>query len=69
MVIILDNSSYHKRLDIQKQITKEIAQYHLEFLQARSRSKYYRISLAFMQAIAHRLFQSVAETGAIRTAF
>jgi len=30
-VIILDNSSYHKRLDIQKQITKEFI--ILEFLQ------------------------------------
>lgn len=63
IVIILDNASYHKRLDIQEKITKELPNIILEFLPAYSPDLNI-IELVWhscKEYIAHRLFQSVAE--------
>ncbi len=63
IVIILDNASYHKRLDIQEKITKELPNIILEFLPAYS-PEMNIIELVWhscKEYIAHRLFQSVDE--------
>ena len=63
IVIILDNASYHKRLDIQEKVTKELPNIILEFLPAYSPDLNI-IELVWhscKEYIAHRLFQSVAE--------
>jgi transposase len=63
IVIILDNASYHKRLDIQEKITKELPKIILEFLPAYSPDMNI-IELVWhscKEYIAHRLFQSVDE--------
>ena len=63
LVIILDNASYHKRLDIQEKIYKELPNIILEFLPAYSPDMNL-IELVWhscKEYIAHRLFQSVAE--------
>ena len=63
VVIILDNASYHKRLDIPEKINKELSNIILEFLPAYS-SDLNIIELVWhscKEYIAHRLFPSVAE--------
>lgn len=63
IVIILDNASYHKRLDILEKITKELPNIILEFLPAYSPDMNI-IELVWhscKEYIAHRLFQSVDE--------
>lgn len=63
IVIILDNASYHKRLDIPEKITKELPNIILEFLPAYSPDLNI-IELVWhscKEYIAHRLFQSVDE--------
>ena len=63
LVIILDNASYHKRLDIQEKISKELPNIILEFLPAYSPDMNF-IELVWhscKEYIAHRLFQSVDE--------
>ena len=63
IVIILDNASYHKRLDIQEKISKELPNMLLEFLPAYSPDMNL-IELVWhscKEYIAHRLFQSVNE--------
>jgi len=63
IVIILDNASYHKRLDIQEKISKELPNIILEFLPPYSPDLNI-IELVWhscKEYIAHRLFQSVDE--------
>ncbi len=63
IVIILDNASYHKRLDIRDRIAKELPNIILEFLPAYS-PDFNIIELVWhscKEYIAHRLFQSVEE--------
>lgn len=63
IVIILDNASYHKRLDIRERITKELPNIVLEFLPAYS-PDFNLIELVWhscKEYIAHRLFKSVDE--------
>jgi transposase len=63
IVIILDNASYHKRLDVQDKIYKELPNIILEFLPAYSPDMNL-IELVWhscKEYIAHRLFQSVDE--------
>lgn len=63
LVIILDNASYHKRLDIQEKIAEELPNIILEFLPAYSPDMNL-IELVWhscKEYIAHRLFQSVDE--------
>jgi len=63
VVIILDNASYHKRLDIRSKISEEFPNIVLEFLPAYS-PDYNLIELVWYSCkeyIAHRLFTSVAE--------
>lgn len=63
IVIILDNASYHKRLDIRSKISEELPNIVLEFLPAYS-PDYNLIELvwyACKEYIAHRLFKSVEE--------
>lgn len=63
IVIILDNASYHKRLDIREKISKELPNIILEFLPAYSPDMNL-IELVWhdcKEYIAHRLFQSVSE--------
>lgn len=63
IIIILDNASYHKRLDIREQITKELPNIGLEFLPAYS-PDFNLIELVWhscKEYIAHRLFKSVDE--------
>lgn len=67
IVIILDNASYHKRLDIQDKINKEFPNISLEFLPAYSPDMNI-IELVWhscKEYIAHRLFQSVDELKAL----
>ena len=61
--MILDNASYHKRLDIQERITKELPNIILEFLPTYS-PDFNLIELVWhscKEYIAHRLFTSVDE--------
>lgn len=63
IVIILDNASYHKRLDIRFKISEEFPNIVLEFLPAYS-PDYNLIELVWYSCkeyIAHRLFTSVEE--------
>lgn len=63
IIIILDNASYHKRLDIRDRIAKELSNIILEFLPAYS-PDFNIIELVWHSSkeyIAHRLFQSVEE--------
>lgn len=63
IIIILDNASYHKRLDIREQITKKLPNIVLEFLPAYS-PDFNLIELVWhscKEYIAHRLFKSVEE--------
>lgn len=63
IVIILDNASYHKRLDIRAKISEEFPNIVLEFLPAYS-PDYNLIELVWYSCkeyIAHRLFTSVEE--------
>lgn len=63
IVIILDNASYHKRLDIREQIAKNLPNLGLEFLPAYS-PDFNLIELVWhscKEYIAHRLFKSVFE--------
>lgn len=63
IVIVLDNASYHKRIDIQQKIPKELPNIILEFLPAYSPDMNI-IELVWhscKEYIAHRLFQSVDE--------
>jgi transposase len=63
IVIILDNASYHKRLDIQEKIIKKLPNIILEFLPAYS-PDLNLIELVWhscKEYIAHRLFQSVEQ--------
>lgn len=63
IVIILDNASYHKRLDIRTKISEEFPNIVLEFLPAYS-PDYNLIELVWYSCkeyIAHRLFTSVEE--------
>lgn len=67
ILIILDNASYHKRLDIRDKITKELPKIMLEFLPAYSPDMNL-IELVWhscKEFIAHRLFQSVEELEAL----
>ena len=62
-MIILDNASYHKRLDIQEKIAEKLPNIILEFLPAYSPDMNL-IELVWhscKEYIAHRLFQSVDE--------
>lgn len=61
--MILDNASYHKRLDIRDKIAQELPNIILEFLPAYS-PDFNLIELLWHSSkeyIAHRLFQSVDE--------
>lgn len=63
ILIILDNASYHKRLDIREKISQELPNIILEFLPAYSPDMNI-IELVWhscKEFIAHRLFQSVEE--------
>lgn len=63
IIIILDNASYHKRLDIREKIATEMPNIILEFLPAYS-PDFNIIELVWhscKEYIAHRLFQSVDE--------
>jgi transposase len=63
IVIVVDNASYHKRLDIQEKITQELPNIILEFLPPYSPDMNI-IELVWhscKEYIAHRLFQSVDE--------
>lgn len=63
VVIILDNASYHKRLDVRSKISEEFPNMVLEFLPAYS-PDYNPIKLVWYSCkeyIAHRLFTSVEE--------
>ncbi|KAM3095834.1 IS630 family transposase [Phormidesmis sp. 146-12] len=63
IVIVLDNASYHKRLDIRTKISEEFPNIVLEFLPAYS-PDYNLIELVWYSCkeyIAHRLFTSVEE--------
>jgi len=63
IIIILDNASYHKRLDIQEKIAQELPNITLEFLPAYSPDLNI-IELVWhscKEYIAHRLFKSVDE--------
>ena len=63
IVFILDNASYHKRLDIRAKISEEFPNIVLEFLPAYS-PDYNLIELVWYSCkeyIAHRLFTSVEE--------
>ncbi len=67
LLIILDNASYHKRLDIREKITKELPNIILEFLPAYSPDMNL-IELVWhscKEFIAHRLFQSVEQLKAL----
>lgn len=67
LVIILDNASYHKRLDTRNQITKNLPNVILEFLPAYSPDMNL-IELFWhscKEFIAHKLFQSVEELEAL----
>jgi transposase len=62
IIIILDNASYHKRLDIQEQIRKEFPNIVLEFLPAYSPDNLIELVWhSCKEYIAHRLFKSVEE--------
>jgi transposase len=63
IIVILDNASYHKRLDIRDRIAQELPNIILEFLPAYS-PDFNIIELVWhscKEYIAHRLFQSVEE--------
>lgn len=63
VIVILDNVSYHKRLDIRDKIAKELPNIILEFLPTYS-PDFNIIELVWhscKEYIAHRLFQSVEE--------
>ncbi len=63
IIVILDNASYHKRLDIREKIASELPQIVLEFLPAYS-PDFNIIELVWhscKEYIAHRLFKSVDE--------
>jgi transposase len=63
ILIVLDNASYHKRLDIREKIEREMPNISLEFLPAYS-PDFNIIELVWhscKEYIAHRLFQSVEE--------
>lgn len=63
IIIILDNASYHKRLDIREKIAEEMPNIILDFLPAYS-PDFNIIELVWhscKEYIAHRLFQSVDE--------
>ena len=63
IVMILDNASYHKRLDKRSRITKELPNIVLEFLPTYS-PDFNLIELVWhscKEYIAHRLFTSVDE--------
>lgn len=63
IIIILDNASYHKRLDIREKIAQELTHITLEFLPAYS-PDINIIELVWhscKEHIAHRLFKSVDE--------
>lgn len=63
ILIILDNASYHKRLDIREKIVREMPNISLEFFPAYS-PDFNSIELVWpscKEYIAHRLFQSVEE--------
>ncbi|MDZ4871537.1 MAG: IS630 family transposase ISNpu2 [Chroococcidiopsis cubana SAG 39.79] len=67
ILIILDNASYHKRLDLREKITKELPNIILEFLPTYSPDMNL-IELVWhscKEFIAHRLFQSVEELEAL----
>lgn len=67
LLIILDNASYHKRLDIKDKINKNLPNVILEFLPAYSPDMNL-IELVWhscKELIAHRLFQSVEELEAL----
>jgi len=63
IVIILDNASYHKRLDIRSKISEELPNIVLEFLPAYSPdcNLIELVWYACKEYIAHRLFKSVEE--------
>ena len=68
LLIILDNASYHKRLDIKDKINKNLPNVILEFLPAYSPDMNL-IELVWhscKEFIAHRLFQSVEELEALQ---
>ena len=63
IVVVLDNASYHKRLDIRGKITEYLPNIVLEFLPAYS-PDFKGIELVWhscKEYIAHRLFKSVDE--------
>lgn len=63
IIVILDNASYHKRLDKRSQITKDLPNIRLEFLPAYS-PDLNLIELVWhscKEYIGHRLFKSVEE--------
>lgn len=63
ILVILDNASYHKRLDIREKITQDLPNIVLEFLPAYS-PDFNLIELVWhscKEYIAHRLFKSVDE--------
>jgi transposase len=65
--VILDNASYHKRLDIREKITQDLPNIVLEFLPAYS-PDFNLIELVWhscKEYIAHRLFKSVDELNSL----